>query len=328
MPGGGCRGPGCLRGRASWLAVAVQRVTLGLSDLKQQPLTLLTGSVGPDLGGAEPGQSEVLSRPATVSGQHWGPLRAATRLSLWAGQTGSDGAGTAAAPQASPSLSSLSPSPPATCLPPPHRAWSPAWLLRSSRASYRGAQLSKVFLEGARQEPCPLSDLPGKPHGVTPTALCWSEQPLLQLPVWGLPMLWGLTSFSRSPGPGECGLHHHRVHRGRDDGVRLVEGLAVPGGPAVLRGHPLPSGVVSAGGGGRARVCLEACLCAAWQPSPPSPTLESCRASVSETQLSGSQTGLNRGPQWVPLELVCRRGQAVAPVDHSAETGPENWAET
>lgn len=60
----------------------------------------------------------------------------------------------------------------------------------------------------------------------------------------------GASPTSVPVGPGQCGLHHHRVHGGGDHGVCPVEGLSVPGGPAVLRGHPLPSGVVSTPGRG------------------------------------------------------------------------------
>lgn len=60
----------------------------------------------------------------------------------------------------------------------------------------------------------------------------------------------GASPTSPPLGPGKRGLHHHRVHRGGHHGVRPVEGFSVPGGPAVLWGHPLPGGVVSTTGRG------------------------------------------------------------------------------
>ena len=65
------------------------------------------------------------------------------------------------------------------------------------------------------------------------------------------PLLWrpslalGPQRLLVSAGSGERGLHHHRVHRGGNDGVWPVEGFSVSGRPAVLWGHPLPRGVVS-----------------------------------------------------------------------------------
>lgn len=46
-------------------------------------------------------------------------------------------------------------------------------------------------------------------------------------------------------GTGKCGLHHHRVNRGGDNWVWIVERNPFPGGLAVLWSHPVPSGMVS-----------------------------------------------------------------------------------
>lgn len=53
-------------------------------------------------------------------------------------------------------------------------------------------------------------------------------QPQGGFPLWTIVIA---TYALASPvvGAGKCGLHHHRVYRGRHDGVWLVEGLSVPG---------------------------------------------------------------------------------------------------
>lgn len=132
-------------------------------------------------------------------------------------------------------------------------------------------------------------------------------------------MLWDLSSFSRPVGLGQRRLHHHRVHRGGDNGVRLVEGLPVSGRPAVLWGHLIPSGVVSARGG-RLYTCMcvasarggRSCACVC--------VLSACRGEfVCACVVSA------RGGRWhicacACHELICQPGQLSQPIPHGSKS--------